>query len=409
MFKFSERGANAYQSPIRKLVPFADAAKKKGTHVWHLNIGQPDLETPAIGMNAIRNMSQKIISYSPSKGIPSYIKKLTQFYNGFGYNLNEDDVFITTGASEGVIFALLSLADMGDEVIIPEPFYANYKGFAEMAGLVVKPVTARLEDNFSVKMEDFEACITDKTKVIFICNPANPTGKVYSKEELIILSNLCKKYNLFLVVDEVYRELCYSEEPFQSALMLEGMEDRVVIIDSISKRFSATGARIGSLVSRNAEFHNIVLKYAQLRLSSPTFGQVLAEALLDLDQSYFETVKEVYDKRRIHLVNRLQKIDGLTFSNPKGAFFMMIELPILDSDHFCQWLLEDFDYQGETVMLAPGSGFYINEEIGKTQVRVAYVLNEEQIEKAIDCLEIGLSTYKEKFPNLYKFENSVLS
>lgn len=381
-------------SPIRKLVPYAEAAKQRGVKIYHLNIGQPDIRTPDEGWNAIRGLNLSVLAYSPSTGFDSYRQKLVDYYAKYAIEVDKEQILVTTGGSEAIAFGLMSCLDPGDEVIIPEPFYANYNGFSQMSGLQVKPITAKIEDNFALPpIANFEQAIGSKTKAILICNPGNPTGYLYSKEELEQLAALVKKYDLFLFADEVYREFVYGEQPYTSILHIEGLEEHAVVMDSISKRYSACGARIGAMVTRNKTLIETALKFAQARLSPPTLAQVLAEATLDTPDSYLQEVKEEYDKRRQILVNRLRQIPGVTCPNPGGAFYAFVRLPIEDADHFCQWMLESFEHEGETVMMAPGTGFYASPGLGKQEVRFAYVLRQEDLERALDCLEAGLKAY----------------
>ncbi len=394
MPKLSLRGHDMPASPIRKLVPYADEAKKRGTRVYHLNIGQPDIETPETALQAIRKLDRRVIEYSPSNGYASYREKLSGYYARFGLEVSPDEILITTGGSEAILFGLLSCLDPGDEVIIPEPFYANYNGFATAGNIRVRPVTARIEDGFSLpSVSDFEALINERSKAIIICNPNNPTGYIYSDEELESLRKLILKYDLFLFADEVYREFAYDGQVHKSVLELEGCEDHVVMVDSISKRYSACGARVGALVTKNRALYNTAMKFAQARLSPPTLGQVLAEAAVDTDDRYFQKVNAEYVQRRNVVVEALNRMEGVVCPNPRGAFYAMAQLPVDDSDRFCRWLLESFSYEGETVMLAPASGFYFNSELGRKQVRIAYVLCEEDLRRALKCLEIALKEY----------------
>ena len=365
MPSISNRGKEIYLSPFRKLIPVADKAKAEGKKVYHLNIGQPDIETPRAAIEAVKHTDMKILAYTPAIGNESYRKKLVHYYKDYGVWLKPSDMIVTTGASEGILFLLLSCLAPGDEVIIPEPFYANYNGFAQMAGVIVKPITCQIEDGFALPgIADFEAAITEKTKAIFITNPNNPTGCVYSEDALIELSQLVKVYDLFLFVDEVYREFCFDNSKFFSVLNIEDLSDNIVVIDSISKRYSACGARIGTLVSRNTEVIDSVTKYAKLRLSPPGFEQILAEATLDIKPDYLEEAIAEYQRRRDVVYNRLRQMEGVTNYCPGGAFYAFAKLPIDDGDRFCQWLLDSFDHNGETVMLAPGSGFLCNSWYG---------------------------------------------
>ena len=382
------------ESPIRKLVPFAEFAKKSGKKVYHLNIGQPDIETPDIALNAIHSFSDNVVEYSHSAGFESYRKGLANYYQKLGINITHEDLMVTTGGSEALLFALNSCLDAGDEIIIPEPFYANYNGFSISAGVTVKPIVTSINDGFSLPpIEEFEKLITSKTKAILICNPGNPTGYLYSKEELETLREIVVKHDLFLFSDEVYREFTYDGEKHYSVLNLEGLEDNTVVIDSTSKRYSMCGIRIGCMVSRNKEVMDTALKFAQARLSPPTFGQVAGEAALSTPLSYFEKVIGEYVSRRDLLVEGLNKIEGVVCPKPKGAFYAIAKLPVDNADKFAQWLLEEFDFHGETIMVAPAAGFYSTPNTGIDQVRIAYVLNKESLKKAIDCLEQALKVY----------------
>ncbi|MFT5311015.1 MAG: aspartate aminotransferase [Bacteroidia bacterium] len=394
MPRLSEKGQQMPASPIRKLVPFSTAAKAAGKKVFHLNIGQPDIETPEVALNAVKNLDRKIIEYSESEGYDSYRDGLAKYYQSVDIDVTADNVMVTTGGSEALIFGFMTCLNPGDEIIIPEPFYANYNGFATMAGLVVKPITATIETGFSLPpIEEFERQITSKTKAILICNPGNPTGSLYSQESLQVLAAIVKKHDLFLFADEVYREFCYDgAKPF-SAMNLKGIEQNVVMVDSVSKRYSMCGARIGAMVSRNKALMANALKFAQARLSPPTLGQIAGEAALNTPQEYFDDVITEYVGRRNTLVDGLNAIEGVTCPKPAGAFYAMAELPIDSGDKFCQWMLEEFDVDGETVMMAPGAGFYSTNGIGEKQVRMAYVLNEADLKKAIKILEEGLKVY----------------
>lgn len=380
-------------SPIRKLVPFAEDAKKRGIKIYHMNIGQPDIETPAKTLAAVRNSDFEILEYSHSAGIESYRKKLVEYYSRAGIGLNYDEIIITTGGSEAILFAMMSCLDAGDEVIIPEPFYANYNGFAVEAGVNIVPITSYINNGFALPpVEEFEKLITSKTKGILICNPNNPTGYLYSREELEVLKDIVIRHDLYLFSDEAYREFCYEGNHF-SAMLLKGAEENVILLDTISKRYSACGARIGALVTHNKSLIETAIKFAQARLSPPTLGQILGEAAVDLPEDYFEKSKAEYRLRRDTIVNRLNRMPGVFCPNPGGAFYAMASLPIDDSDKFCQWLLESFDYNGETLMLAPATGFYNTEGLGKNEVRLAYVLNTEAINNAMNCLEKALEIY----------------
>lgn len=381
-------------SPIRKLVPYADAAKKKGTKVYHLNIGQPDLETPPMFWEKLRNLDIKVLEYCPSNGIASYREKFAKYYNTIGIAVNAANFMITEGASEALSFAMMSCLDELDEIIIPEPMYANYIGFASAGNIKVKPISTSIETGFALPpIEDFEKAITPKTKAILICNPNNPTGYFYSKEELLTLREICLRHNLFLFVDEVYREFLYSDKPFFSALNLEGMDEHVIVFDSISKRFSACGARIGAIVTRNKEVLETALKFGQARLSPPSLGQIAGEDLFELGKEYYDGVIAEYKKRRDVLIEALNHIPGVKCPNPGGAFYAVASLPVKDSDEFCQWMLESFSYNGATVMMAPASGFYSSTGAGKSEVRIAYVLKSDDLKAAIKCLEEGLKEY----------------
>jgi aspartate aminotransferase len=393
MLSISNRGKIMPASPIRKLVPFAEDAKKRGITIYHLNIGQPDIETPPEILNAVRKSDFKILEYSHSAGNESYRKKLVNYYRSVNINVDHNEIIITTGGSEAILFGFMSCLDAGDEVIIPEPFYANYNGFAVTAGVNVVPVTSKITTGFALPpIEDFEKLITPKTKAIIICNPNNPTGYLYTREEMEVLKTIIKKHNLFLFSDEAYREFCYEGEHF-SAMQLEGVDENVILMDTISKRYSACGARIGALVTRNKEVLQTVIKFAQARLSPPGLGQILGEAAVDLPAGYFKKPKAEYQLRRDTIVKRLNNIEGVFCPNPLGAFYAMASLPIDDADVFCQWLLESFNYEGATLMLAPATGFYATEGLGKNEVRLAYVLNVDDIDKAMDCLEKALEIY----------------
>ncbi|MEI7736322.1 MAG: pyridoxal phosphate-dependent aminotransferase [Ferruginibacter sp.] len=393
MLTISNRGLQMPASPIRKLVPYAEAAKKRGTKVFHLNIGQPDIETPKQCLDAVRNADFKVLEYSHSAGNESYRKKLVQYYKKVGIDVTPEQIIITTGGSEAIIFGFMACMDAGDEVIIPEPFYANYNGFAVEAGVIVKPITSSIENGFALPpIEDFEKAITPKTKAIVVCNPNNPTGYLYSAAEMEVLKQIIIKYNLYLFADEAYREFCY-EGTHTSAMHLTGVDDHVVLMDTISKRYSACGGRIGAFVTKNKALLGATMKLAQARLSPPSFAQILGEAAVDLPDDYFDTTKAEYKLRRDTIVTRLNKIPGVFCPNPGGAFYAMAKLPIDDSDTFCQWLLESFSYNNQTVMLAPATGFYGTPGLGKQEVRLAYVLNTNDINAAMDCLEKALEQY----------------
>jgi len=399
MPNISNRGQLMPASPIRKLVPFAEAAKKKGIRVYHLNIGQPDIVTPPAMLEAVKNSDFTILEYSHSAGNESYRQKLTQYYASVGIGVTAQEIIITTGGSEAIQFGMLACLDAGDEVIIPEPFYANYNGFAVAAGVTVVPVTSYIEDSFALPpISELEKKITPRTKAIIICNPNNPTGYLYTAAEMDQLKELVLKYNLFLFSDEAYREFCY-EGKHISAMHLKGVEDRVILMDTISKRYSACGARIGALITKNKAVLDTVMKLAQARLSPPSFAQIAAEAAIDLPSDYFNETQDEYRSRRDLLVSRLNAIPGVFCPNPGGAFYAIARLPINDSDQFCQWLLEDFAFEGKTIMLAPATGFYGTPGLGKDEVRLAYVLNKADINAAMDCLEKALEIYLEKKSN----------
>jgi len=382
------------ESPIRKLVPFAEDAKKRGTKVFHLNIGQPDVKTPQIALDAVKNNELETLAYARSEGSESYREKLASYYKKHNVIVSSNDIVITTGGSEALLFTIGSIADPEDEIIIPEPFYANYNGFSTASGVKIVPVISKIEDNFALpKIEDFEKLITKKTKAILICNPGNPTGYLYSKEEIEKLKKIVLKYDLFLIADEVYREFTYDGLKHTSVMSLDGLEQHSIIIDSVSKRYSMCGARIGCIVSKNKAFINTSIKFAQARLSPPTYALIASEAALDTPQSYFDQVKEEYIERRNTLIRELQKIKGVKVANPKGAFYCVAELPVKDSDHFAQWILEKFNYNNETVMIAPASGFYSTKGEGKNQVRIAYVLNKSNLIKSVHILGKALEKY----------------
>jgi len=381
-------------SPIRKLVPYAETAKKEGRKVYHLNIGQPDIETPETMLNAIRNFAPKVVEYSHSAGIESYRKKLVGYYSKYNINVEHTDIIITTGGSEAIQVAMMTCLNEGDEVMIPEPFYANYNGFATETNVVVKPIRSYIETGFALPpISEFEKQITPKTKAIMICNPGNPTGYLYSRAELESLKELVLKHDLFLFSDEVYREFCYDDKEYVSVMHLKGLEQNVILLDSVSKRYSACGARIGAMISRNKEVMDAAMKFAQARLSPPTFGQVAAEAAIDTPQSYFDKVKTEYVSRRDFVITALNKMEGVFCPNPGGAFYCIAQLPIDNSDKFCQWLLESFNHNNQTVMLAPATGFYSTPGAGADEVRIAYVLNKEDLNNAMICLEEALKVY----------------
>lgn len=396
MPNISQRGQVMPPSPIRKLVPYAEAAKKRGVKVYHLNIGQPDIETPKPVLDAVRQSEFKILEYSHSAGNESYRRKLTGYYRKFDITVDHTEIIVTTGGSEAILFGLMACLDPGDEVIIPEPFYANYNGFAVEANVNVVPVTSSIENGFALPpIGDFEKLITPKTRAILICNPNNPTGYLYSRTEMEVLKDICLKHNLFLFSDEAYREFCYDGENI-SALNLTGLDNNVVVFDTISKRYSACGGRIGALVTHNREILDSVIKFAQARLSPPSFAQIAAEAAIDLPDDYFDGIKAEYQARRDLLVELLNKIPGVFCPNPGGAFYAIARLPIDDADKFCQWLLESFTHEQQTVMLAPATGFYATAGLGRQEVRLAYVLNQESIAKAMEVLAKALEVYPGK-------------
>jgi aspartate aminotransferase len=401
MPNISTKSKNMPASPIRKLVPYAEKAKSEGKTVYHLNIGQPDIETPKVVLDKMKNLNLQVIEYSHSAGFQSYREGLAGYYAKIGVDLNPDkEIMITTGGSEALIFAFQCCFEAGDEIIIPEPFYANYNGFAVSGGLNVIPVTANIENGFALPpIDEFEKLITPKTKGILICNPGNPTGYLYSKEELRSLKEIIKKHDLFLFADEVYREFCYDNAEHFSALELEGLENNVVLVDSVSKRYSMCGARVGALISKNHELMEMALKFGQARLSPPTFGQIAGEEALKTPDSYFENVKNEYVERRDILVDGLNKIEGVICPKPKGAFYAIAQLPIDNSDIFCQWLLEEFSYENQTVMLAPATGFYSTKNAGQQEVRIAYVLEKNALINAVKCLEEALKVYPGKKNN----------
>ena len=390
----SKRGKHAIPSPIRFLAPYASAAEDRGVKVHYMNIGQPDINTPVEAMERVRNTDMKILKYTPSAGVDSYREKLVTYYQRFEVGVKKKDILVTTGASEAISLVLNSCLDIGDEVIVPEPFYANYLGYAHATGVQIQPIPTFIENSFALPdISDFEPLIGPKTKAIFLCNPNNPTGGIYGRVDLEALGQLVKKHDLYLIVDEVYREFCYDED-FYSVLRLAGLEKHTVVIDSISKRFSACGARIGSIVSQNEDLIKACLTFAQLRLSAPGFGQLLGEATLDLPSVYLEGIRDEYDLRRRTLIHRLKKMPGVLCYLPKGAFYAFARLPVADTGKFCQWMLESFSYNNETVMLAPGAGFYATKGRGLDEVRIAYILNTGDIERAMDCLEAGLERYR---------------
>lgn len=394
MPEISQKGSDMPASPIRKLTPYADLAKKNGKKIYHLNIGQPDIETPEIMLNAIKNIDFKVWAYTPSEGTASYRNKLSEYYNKLNYGIDANQILVTNGGSEAITIAMQSCLNTGDEIIIPEPFYANYNGFACMADIVVKPILSSIDDGFALpEISAFEALITEKTKAIFICNPNNPTGYLYSRQELESLRELCLKYNLFLFSDEAYREFCYDGREFISPMHLDGLEQHVIVLDTVSKRYSACGARLGCLITKNKSVYDTALKFAQARLSPPAVAQIAGEAAVDTPDEYFLQVREEYTQRRDVLANGLNAIPGVKCPVPGGAFYIVAQLPIDDADKFCQWMLEEFDYENETVMMAPATGFYSTPGAGKNEVRLAYVLNQDDLKKALVCLEKGLEVY----------------
>ena len=390
----STRAQNMPQSPIRKLAKYADAAKRNGIHIYHLNIGQPDIETPQCALDAVHNFQQPILDYSPSQGTKSLRTKMVSYYAEYGIDLSPDEIIITAGGSEAIMFAYMACLNPGDEIIVTDPSYANYMAFAISCGAVVKSVKTHIEDGFKLPpVEEFEKQITPKTRAILICNPNNPTGYLYSKQEMLQLRDLVKKYNLYLFSDEVYREFIYTKRPYISACHLEGIEENVILVDSVSKRYSECGIRIGALITKNKELRQAVMKFCQARLSPPLIGQVIAEASLSTPQEYMEEVYDEYLARRNFLIDQLNQIPGVFAPTPMGAFYTMVQLPVDDTDKFCQWCLTDFQYEGQTVMMAPGSGFYTDPEEGKKQVRMAYVLKKEDLAKAMVVLRKALEVY----------------
>jgi aspartate aminotransferase len=396
MPKISKKGINMPESPIRKLVPYAEEAHKQGKIVYYLNIGQPDIKTPTIALDAVKVHSLDILAYSRSEGSEDYRKKIALYYKRNSIEVTYNDIIVTTGGSEALLFAFGSIMDQDDEIIIPEPFYANYNGFSTASGVNVVPVISKIENNFALPpIEEFEKLITSKTKAILICNPGNPTGYLYSKEEIKKLASIVKKYDLFLIADEVYREFVYDGISHYSILQEPGLENHAIVIDSVSKRYSMCGARIGYLVSKNKEVIKTALKFAQARLSPPTLAQIASEAALETPQSYFDDVIDEYVKRRNTLITELEKIEGVKVGKPNGAFYCIVELPVKNSDHFARWLLESFDYNNNTVMVAPAAGFYSTPGVGLNQIRIAYVLNEESLKIAVNVLAEALKVYKD--------------
>ena len=394
MPKISQRGIDMPASPIRKLAPFAVAAKQKGIKVYHLNIGQPDLPTPKEGLEALKHVDRNVLEYSPSQGYQSYLDKLVDYYARYDIKLTTDNIIVTCGGSEALQFAFMACFNPGDELIVPEPVYANYMGFACETGVTVRTLTTKIDNGFALPaIEEFEKLINGRTRAIMICNPNNPTGTLYSREEMEQLRDLVKKYDLYLIADEVYREYVYSDKPYVSALHLEGLEQNVVLVDSVSKRFSECGIRIGAFITRNAELRATVMKFAQARLSPPLIGQVVAEASVDAPQQYHKAVYDEYIARRNGLVEGLNKIPGVFTPMPMGAFYTVVRLPVNDSDDFCRWCLEEFNYEGETVMMAPATGFYATPGAGKNEVRMAYVLKIDDLKRALIVLEKAIEAY----------------
>ncbi len=394
MPKISKKGQSMPESPIRKLVPFAEKAKGNGVKVYHLNIGQPDIETPKVALDAVRNYHENVIEYSHSAGNLSYRKKMVEYYTKNNIHITADDIIVTEGASEALLFAMQSCMDEGDEIIIPEPFYANYNGFAINSGVQVVSIHSSIESGFALPpIEDFEKAITPKTKAIMLCNPNNPTGYLYSKEELLVLKEIALKYDLYVIADEVYREFCYDGKKHTSIMELDGLDDNLILIDSVSKRYSACGFRIGCMISKNKALMATAMKFAQARLCPPSYGQVGAEAALDTPESYFTEILAEYDRRRQVVVESVNAMEGAFCPTPKGAFYVVAQLPIDNSDKFCQWLLEDFNYEGATVMLAPATGFYASKGRGKNEVRISYVLNVEDLRASMKCLAEALKVY----------------
>jgi aspartate aminotransferase len=396
MPKISNKGQLMPESPIRKLVPYAEGAKKKGHKVYHLNIGQPDIKTPEVALNAIKNNSIEILEYSHSAGFESYRTKLSNYYKNHGLPINTEDIIITTGGSEALLFAMGSTMDNEDEIIIPEPFYANYNGFSTASGVNVVPVISTIDEGFALPpISAFEKLITPKTKAILICNPGNPTGYLYSKEEILQLAEIVKKHDLFLIADEVYREFIYDGDEHFSVMNVPGLEDYAIMIDSVSKRYSMCGARIGCIVSKNKEVMATAMKFAQARLSPPTYAQIASEAALDTPKSYFDDVVNEYKERRDTLITELNKIDGVKVATPKGAFYCIAKLPVKSADDFAKWLLDSYDNNGETVMVAPAAGFYSSPNVGLDEIRIAYVLKKEDLVRSVEILKDALSKYRD--------------
>ena len=392
--ELSQKAIQLPSSPIRKLVPFADQAKREGVHVYHLNIGQPDIKTPECGLEALRHIDRKILEYSPSDGYIGFRKKLVEYYAGFGIKLEPDQILVTTGGSEAVLLAFMACLDPGDEIIVTEPFYANYKSFATFSGAVIKTVRTSIEDGFRLpSVEAFEEQIGPRTKAILICNPNNPTGYLYTRDEMMRLRDIVKAHNLYLIADEVYREFVYTDAPYVSALHLEGLEENVILVDSVSKRFSECGIRVGCICTRNKEMRNALMKFCQARLSPPLLGQIVAEASFDAGPEYLRAVRDEYIERRNFLIEGLNRIPGVYSPMPMGAFYTVAKLPVDDSEAFCKWCLCEFRYEGATVMMAPASGFYSTPGSGRNEVRIAYVLKKEDLAKALVCLQKALEAY----------------
>lgn len=397
MPSISEKGRQMPASPIRKLVPYAEAAKKRGTHVIHLNIGQPDIKTPKVALDAVRNHNIEVLAYSMTEGSEVYREKIAAYYAKKDIHVTAKDIIVTTGGSEALSFAMETIMDTEDEIIIPEPFYANYNGFATAAGVKVVPIASSIDTNFALPpVAEFEKLITPQTKAILICNPGNPTGYLYSKEEIEQLATLVKKHDLFLIADEVYREFTYEGRQHYSILQVNGLEEHAIVVDSVSKRYSMCGARIGCIVSKNRDVIQTAMKFAQARLSPPTFAQIASEAALETPQEYFDDVIEEYVSRRNVLISELQQLEGVKVAVPQGAFYCVVELPVVDADDFAQWLLEKFELDGNTVMVAPAAGFYATPGLGKNQIRIAYVLEKEQLVKAVQILGKALKEYNAK-------------
>jgi len=395
MPKISHKGISMPESPIRKLQPFADEAIKQGKHIYYLNIGQPDIKTPEKAINAVKNTDIDILSYSPSQGFSSYVSKLVNYYSNNNINIEDNNLIVTTGGSEALAFAMGCITDFGDEIIIPEPFYANYNGFSKACGVNVIPVTSNLDNNFALPpIDEFESKITPKTKAILLCNPGNPTGYLYTKSEIEAIADLALKHDIFVVADEVYREFTYDGAKHYSIMNVESLKNHAIMVDSVSKRFSMCGARIGCLVSKNQDFMKTATKFAQARLSPPTLAQIASEAALDVDKNYFESVNVEYTKRRNTLIQGLKQIQGVKVAEPKGAFYCVAELPVENTEDFAQWLLEKFEHDGKTIMVAPASGFYSTPNTGLKQIRIAYVLEEDKLKTSINLLKLALEEYQ---------------